>query len=300
MKKLIFIVGPTAAGKTQWAHIWASQAPSCILNSDSLQAYTDLNIGSAKPDFTKYPSITYHLFDIIKAPNLWTAGDFRKSALPILKTEITHKHIFIVGGSGFYIQALERGMYPVNPARQNTLNKFEQQLKTQGLAHLYQILQKQDPKTACLIHAKDQYRILRALSIMHDENRTLSTIKKQFKKQKLPYPYIKIGLHISKEDLIQRVRLRTQNMLKQGLLEEVEALLKQNLSAWQALNSVGYKEVVSCLKGDIKKTDLEDVIVTKTMALAKKQKTWFKKDKSILWFNYNENALKVYNKIFKC
>ena len=101
MKPLIFILGPTAVGKTDWTLQWAEQESGCLLNSDSIQAYRDLNIGSAKPDFKKYSNITPYLFNEVSAPQIWTAGDFRKKALEILKKELPQKKVFVVGGSGF-------------------------------------------------------------------------------------------------------------------------------------------------------------------------------------------------------
>ena len=299
MKPLVFIVGPTAVGKTEWAIQWAEQSPACILNSDSIQIYKDLKIGSAKPDFKKYPHIHFALFNEVSAPKTWTAGVFRKKALAVLKKEINKKKVFVVGASGFYIQALEKGMYLIQPVSDSIIKKLEAGQKQKGLDGLYKDLQKKDPETAQQISPKDKYRIIRSLSLIESEGKPLSQIKKEFKVQKLPWPYLKIGLKIPKIELLKRVEKRTKKMIREGLIEEIEDLQSRGLQNWRPLNSVGYKEGLLYLKGKIKKANLVDQIISSTMSLAKKQNTWFKKDKNIQWLDWNQPALKVYKEIFK-
>lgn len=299
MKELIFIVGPTAVGKTNWALKWASQTPSCIVNSDSIQVYKDLNIGSAKPDFKKYPHISFHLFDQLLAPQVWTAGKFRAQALEVLKKQIQTKTVFIVGGSGFYIQALEKGMYPTQPVPDKIIEKYKSLLEQKGLPLLYQDLKKKDPEAAKHISPKDQYRIFRALCLIESEKKPISQIKKEFTEQKLPWPYLKVGLKIPKEELLKRVRLRVEQMIKNGLIEEIESLIHKGFRDWKPLKSVGYKEGLLYLEGKIKKENLADEMISSTMSLVKKQHIWFKKDKTVKWVNWDQPALKVYKEIFK-
>ena len=357
---LVFIVGATTTGKTEWALNWAGQEKRAgILNADSIQIYKDIDKGSAKPDFSKYPDIPFYLFNELQAPDICTAGLFRKKALKVLNEKLPVEKIFVVGGSGFYIQALEKGMYPVEPftlensiqkkdsnqklslsensclnrsLKQNDIKnliekidqkidieqekkskKEEAQLSQQielnkkvtqkeeekDFNQLYEELESKDPETAQTISPKDRYRILRALSIMEKENKTLSQIKKEFQQEKLKWPYIKVGLYRSKEDLLKRVTTRTEQMLKEGWIEEVEQFLKRGLKDWRALKSIGYKEIQLFLQGQIKKEDLVPSIISATMKLAKKQKTWFKKDKNIQWFDANLSPLKVYQQLFK-
>ena len=299
MHSLVFILGPTASGKTAWALQWAEQNSSCIINGDSIQAYKDLKIGSAKPSFKNQPSLTHYLFDEISAPQVWTAGDFRRKALEVLKKELPVKTVFVVGGSGFYIQALENGMYRAKVLDPKIMDRWKQTEKDKGLSCLYDLLKKQDPKTAEKISSKDRYRIFRSLSLIESEGKTISQIKKEFTEKKLPWPYLKVALNIPKKELLKRVERRTQKMIKEGLIEEIEQLLDKGFQDWRPLNSVGYKEGRLYLEGKIKKEDLVSAIVSSTMSLAKKQKTWFKRDKSIKWFDFDKPALAVYKEIFK-
>ena len=295
--RLIFIVGPTCSGKSEWALQMADAVSGGVLNADSIQFYQGLDIGSAKPEFHKNPQIPHFLFREAKAPELLTAGDFRRKALKVLKRELPKRRIFITGGSGFYIQALEKGMLPLKPVPKNVLNKLEGLKKTKGLEWLYKELCQKDPPLSETISPNDSYRIIRALSVIKNEGRPLSQIKRGYSAKKLPWPYRKIGLKISKEELEKRIMKRTQIMLKTGLIEEVESFLKKGFANWRPLQSVGYRECLLYLKGEIRKKDLTHEIVKHTLYMAKRQKTWFQKDKSILWWDFREDPLKVYSRL---
>jgi len=319
---LIFIVGQTAVGKTDWALNWMGRDKKAgLLNADSISIYKELDKGSAKPEFSNYPYSSFYLFNELQAPAVCTAGFFREKALKILNKKLPKEKIYIVGGSGFYIQALEKGMYPLRECSSHSLlvstnrvnlnqekreysnhsvilNSTVTPLK-KGISPLYEELKAKDPETAKHISPKDKYRIVRALSLMEKENKTLSQIKREFKEQRLKWPYIKVGLFLEKEELLKRVKDRTDEMLQKGWIEEVETLLNRGLKNWRALNSVGYKQVQLYLEGEIKKEELASSINSATMKLAKKQKTWFKKDKSIKWFHANLDPHKVYQQLFK-
>ena len=154
-----------------------------------------------------------------------------------------------------------------------------------------------DPSLAESINPNDSYRILRALSVITNEKRPLSEIKKRNIVKKLNWPYKKIGLQISKEELEKRIIHRTASLLKKGLVEETESFVKRGFSNWRPLQSVGYKECLLYLKGEIKQEDLAEQIVKRTLAMAKKQKTWFQKDTSILWKDFQDDPLAVYNSL---
>ena len=298
MHPLTFIVGVTAVGKTDLGFQLADKNSGGVLNSDSLQVYKELNIGTAKPDFNLHPNTPHFLFNIIQAPHLFTAGNFRREALSVCKEELLKRPLFIVGGSGFYIQALEKGMYSLKPISLEIKKQLEEDEKSKGISLLYKELQEKDPEVASSISPKDKYRIVRTLSIIRNEKKSLSQIQKDFVPNPLPWKYKKIGLDISKEDLLGRVKLRVKKMLKEGLLEEIEALIQKGYEQWRPLSSLGYKEGLSHLKGDLTKEELFLAIVKNTMAYAKRQKTWFKRDSSIQWYPYKEKALKINQDFF--
>ena len=292
-----FILGPTAVGKTDLSFYLAEKLPASILNCDSISMYKYLDIGSAKPILSKIQKkIPVFMFNEWEPPFICTAGTFRKKALSILKKEILSRFVIAVGGSGFYIQALEKGMYPIKSIKFNIKKQVEEIYNEKGAKHLYKLLCFLDPQYAIQIHPKDSYRIFRAVCIILSEEKPLSLIRSSFKENLLPWPYFKIGLYLPRDTLLKRVQLRTEKMIQRGLLEEVQSLLNKNLKDWPLMKSVGYRESVLFLENKISRNELKEQIIFRTMRLVKKQMSWFKKDKSIKWYlSENKNWLKIYS-----
>ena len=188
-------------------------------------------------------------------------------------------------------------MYPIRPVPEEIVSELKVLCEKKGLNFLYEELKEKDPEQAHKIGPKDRYRILRSLAIIRSEGRLVSRIKKEFSAKKLPWPCLKIGLEIPREELLKRVEHRTQTMLKEGLIEEIEQLLKKGFEHWKPLQSVGYREGVLFLKGKLNKEELYTQIVQNTLTLAKKQKKWFRQDKDIFWYDFKANPLDVYEKI---
>lgn len=295
---IIFLLGPTAVGKTDFSFHLAEYFSASILNCDSIQMYKGLDIGSAKPDrLTKQKQF---LFDEWDPPFVCTAGVFRKTALSILEKELPHRPVLAVGGSGFYVQALEKGMYDIKPVKQEIKKRIGEIQNKRGSGHLYQLLQFLDPEYAKRISPHDTYRIFRAISIILSEEKPLSLIRSSFRIKELSWPYLKIGLYLKRETLLKRVTERTEKMIKAGLLEEVQDLLNKGLLEWPVLKSVGYKESVLFLQNKISKEEWKMRIVYRTMRLAKKQLSWFKRDKGIKWYlSESKNWLKIQQDIKK-
>jgi tRNA dimethylallyltransferase len=265
----VLIVGPTASGKSALGLELAEHFGGAILNCDSLQTYKRLDIGTAKPTAAEQKRVPHFLFDILGPGEVLTAGDYRKAA------------VFGVGGSGFYIQALEKGMFDVPKP------KPEAEEKIRGLApeNRYELLRSLDPEYAEDLNPNDSYRITRALIVIEDSGRKVSELKKEFKPKPFPFPLLKLGLAPGREFLLPRVRARTAEMLKAGLLREIESLMAEGYGDWPALQSVGYREGLLFLKGEIAESQLAPLITEKTMQLSKKQRTWFKRDPEIQWLD---------------
>lgn len=282
------VLGPTACGKSRFAFDGAEELKAEILNLDSLQVYKSLDIGTSKPPLSERQSLPHHLFDVVCEGLLWTAADFARAAKPLLTERLKERPLIGVGGSGFYIQALEKGMYEMPKTPPEVALGLETELRELGLQHLYEELLEKDPEYAKKISSKDSYRIQRALAVLRMGGGNITQIQKKFEekgKSEFPWTTAKMGLVLERSELLPIVRNRADSMLKQGLIEEVEDLLKRGLDTWSPLNSVGYKEVRAFLRGEIKKSDLIDEISMATMKLAKKQKTWFKRDPDIHWFH---------------
>ncbi len=283
-KKAIFVLGTTASGKSDWALQMAEEVSGAILNCDSIQIYDHLKIGSAQPTEADKLKVPHHLFAYVKPPDEVTAGQYRRAHLEILN--LLKGPAFVVGGTGFYFQALEKGMFAAPAADKKIQDAIEIELQDpQGEDFLWNELNQMDPISAAKIHKNDHYRLVRAVEVIRREGRPLSDIKKEFEVQNEPYPwqYLKFGLRWPKEKLEMRVRIRTEKMLELGLVDEVKQLLDQGLRSWAPLQAVGYREVLAMLEENKNESWLKEEIIKNTMKLAKKQRTWFQRDPQILW-----------------
>lgn len=290
-KKCILVIGPTATGKSEWALRQAIQYGGSIVNADSIQFYQGLEIGSAAPDEAQKKKVPHYLYSYLKYPAEMTAGQFLRDFYNLLEIEKPRFPLFVVGGSGFYLQALEKGMYDLDPAPPELRERLEYRLKTEGARLLHQELLSADPLSK--IHINDHFRLIRALEILQSTGRAPSQYKQQPAKNALPFPVLKIGFDFDKNTLLERVALRTEKMLAGGLIAEVEAALEIAPPTWAPLESVGYRETVEYIKSSQSQDWLRTEIIKNTMQLIKKQKTWFKRDNSVLWSN-QEQALSAF------
>lgn len=290
---VVFLAGPTAVGKSLLSFKLAKESQLSIVNADSIQMYTRLDIGSAKPSPDMRAAVPHYLLDVADPPKTLTAADFRKNALEILKSETPKRAVIVTGGSGFYLQALEKGLFPAPATSRKDRADLELEAKSQGLPHLYAELKKRDPEAAQSINPSDQFRVLRALSVLRTSHKKLSDIKKEFVPEPFPFRLIKVALTRKRAELEQQIAQRTDMQLKAGWLEEVEELLKEGYADWPPLKSVGYRECVQALRGEINVKDLADRIQISTRQLVKKQYTWFRRDPSWVWFDISEGTAQV-------
>lgn len=289
--KCVFVVGPTASGKSAWALQQAEKYNGSIVNIDSIQLYKDLIIGSAAPSEKEKVRAPHYLYSYVAAPKEMTAADYVKDFYQLLETNIKFP-LFIVGGSGFYIQALEKGMFDVNPIPEEFRKGIEDELAFEGPEKLYAELKKKDPNSK--IHINDHYRLVRAIEIIRYAGGTPSQLKlAETNKNEFPFEYIKVGFDFEKSEFEKRVILRTRKMIEDGIIEETKKFYDLNMTEWSPLQSVGYKETLEFLHSAKNKDWLFEAINQSTMQLIKKQKTWFKRDSSILWSN-QEQLLKQF------
>jgi tRNA dimethylallyltransferase len=304
--KLIFLVGPTASGKTSLAIEMAKRIDAEIISADSVQFYSELKIGSARPSEGELAQVKHHLVGHISVVSDYTAGDFARDAVKIIN-DSPDRNFLVVGGSGFYIQALEKGMFPTDRASEEIQESLEKRVDVEGLESMYALLRARDPEAAKKIAVQDRYRIVRALEILETlpplsdgSRQTLSQIREDFEQgAKLRFPgraVLTIGLRIERARLEPRVRLRTEQMLNDGLIDEARALVERGLGSRPALQSVGYKEVLQYLAGQISEAEVLPKIIQGTLRLAKKQRTWFQRAPKSMWFDAErdrENAIEA-------
>ncbi len=283
-KYLISIVGPTAIGKTSLSIALAQAFNTEIISADSRQFYKEMTIGTAVPSIEELAAAPHHFIQHISIEEEYSVGDFERDALA--KTEALFKKnqvLILVGGSGLYVKSLLEGLddFPdVEPEIRRRLNK---DLAENGIKFLQRKLQQYDPEYYATADIENPHRVIRALEIYLASGKPYSSFLKKGKKPR-DFKAISIGLMAEREVIYECINRRVDEMMDDGLLEEARELFsKRHLNA---LNTVGYKELFTFLN---KETDLEkavEEIKKNSRRFAKRQLTWFKKDKSIKWFDY--------------
>ncbi len=293
MNSSVYIVGPTAVGKSSWSLALAEKHGYEIMNSDSMQFYRDLKVGTASPTQEDFKKVPHHLYSFLDYSETLTAGGYRELAL---KTGSSLKSpTLIVGGSGFYIRALDQGMFDLPQIEASLEDQLKSELTKFSPEALFEKLKSVDPAWAIKLHVNDRYRVERALVVHQALGKKLSEFQES---SNISPPSPKVGLFLDRAQLRKRVKKRLSDQFIKALLEEVEQVLeKQNLKnnindenflekVWKPLKSIGYKEALQFLRGEISSLeDLNFAIETSTMRYAKRQMTWFKKDISVQWFN---------------
>jgi len=281
MKKVIIVSGPTATGKTSLAVQLAKKVKGEIVNFDSLLFYRELNIGTAKPTPEEQDNIPHHLVGIRSIRDPMNAADFAREAFPVVESILQRNHpVFLVGGSGFYLQALVEGMWHSPTTPPEVMERSDALYSLYGIAPFLEELRKCDPASLARLHANDHYRVRRAVEHFWAQGVPFSDAKDAFKSTAPDWDLLHIHLDIPRDEHQAIIRDRTMKMLSDGLIQEVEGLLKQGFSGEEKpMLSIGYKEVLDWLNG-VYGADaalLIERIVINTRRLAKSQRTWFKR-----------------------
>ncbi|MFW5887863.1 MAG: tRNA (adenosine(37)-N6)-dimethylallyltransferase MiaA [Bacteriovoracia bacterium] len=294
-KNIIVISGATATGKTDLSLKVAQQFSGEIINCDSLQFYKELNIGTAKPSTDELNACTHHMINCASITNPINAAQYVKQALPIIE-EIHKKNqiAIIVGGSGFYLQALLEGMYPADDPDPEIIKKSEDLYQREGIDPFIKILKDIDPPSFERLHPNDHYRIRRAVEYywitgisFSKGAQTLKDKKQNQSKNSNDWNIFHCYLEIPKDLHWEIMKKRTEKMIEKGLVEEVKDLLKQGFTGKEKpMQSIGYKEALAYLNGLIPtQDDLIEKIYIATRRLAKSQKTWFKSKRNKTKYN---------------
>ncbi|TCI94917.1 tRNA (adenosine(37)-N6)-dimethylallyltransferase MiaA [Tenacibaculum sp. M341] len=291
MNTLITIVGPTAIGKTALSIQLAKQYKCDIISCDSRQFYKEMCIGTAVPDEDELNAATHHFIQNRSVFDDYSVGDFEKDAIQKLNTLFTKNTTQImVGGSGLYVDAVLKGLdyFPnVDPKIRENLN---QQLENEGIEVLQQQLKELDITSYNTVAIENPHRLIRALEICIGTEKPYSSF---INKEKAPrnFKSIKIGLNADREIIYERINLRVDLMMKNGLLEEAKALhAHKHLNA---LQTVGYRELFEYFDENWTLDFAVSEIKKNTRRFAKRQLTWFKKDKNILWFDYKDDLQNI-------
>lgn len=285
---LIFILGPTASGKTSLSIKLAKKLNGEIIGADSVQIYKDLVIGSAAPTREEMQDIPHHLIGIRDLKDEISAGIYISSALPVIeKIERSGKTPIVVGGTNFYVDALINGLSPVPAADEETMRLFEEKFRPVSTEDLFEELQKTDPEWAENISSpNDRQRIKRGLFVARTTGKTLSEWNRMARINAYSGKFTAFGIRIPREKLYENINLRTRIMLESGLVGEVRAINEKGFdsSNCKALNSIGYIETERYLKGGIASIEeLSELIAQNTRHLAKRQLTWLRNRDYVVW-----------------
>lgn len=298
IKKIIVILGPTASGKTELALKIAKSlftaANGEIISADSRQIYKGMDVGTAKPTLKQQRIIPHYLIDVIEPNKKFTLSQYKK--LTIKKIREIHKKDkipFLVGGTGLYVQAIVDNLKipKVKPDK-----KIREKLEKINLPTLLKQLQKLDPITAQTIDIHNKRRLIRALEVCLITKKPFS---QQREKGKPLFDILQIGIKIDKKNLNRKINQRVDEMIETGLVEEVKSLVKKYSSQLPAMSGIGYREIIQYLDNKISLEYAKNLIKLHTRQYAKRQMTWFKRDKKIKWVKNYQEARKLASNFLK-
>ena len=283
--RVVVICGPTALGKTSAAIRLAEIFDGEIVGADSMQIYKHMDIGTAKPTAEEQARVKHHMIDIIDPDERFDARQYAAMARDTIEKLYDRNKIpFVVGGTGFYIKALLNGLFSVEPAGKKIRSALKEEAQIRGPAVLYARLCRQDPDAAKKIHPNDTYRMIRALEVRASTGKTLSEFHKAHGFKDRPFVVLKIGLHIRREMLYDRINKRVDVMIDSGLVDEVKGLLAMGCSPEsKSMQSIGYRHMVDFIKGDRSWEETVRTLKRDTRRYAKRQLTWFRADPEVIW-----------------
>ena len=301
-KPLIVLTGPTAAGKTSLSISLAKAVNGEIISADSMQVYKGMDIGSAKIRKEEMQGVTHYLVDVLEPEDEFHIVKFQEMAKAAMKEIYAKGKIpILVGGTGFYIQAVARDI-DFTQAEQETSyrEELERIAKEKGADYLHEELRKVDPKSAQNIHANNVKRVIRALEFYHQNKTPISEHNEEQKQQVSPYELAYFVLSAPRNILYERIDKRVDKMLEEGLLEEVRTLKERGCHRGMvSMQGIGYKEILAYLDGEYPLEEAVRILKRDTRHFAKRQLTWFKREQDVIWldkeeFHWNENEVLEY------
>lgn len=301
-KPLIILTGPTAVGKTNLSLKLAHQIGGEIISADSMQVYKHMDIGSAKVMPEEREGIPHYLIDECEPWEEFHIVRFQQAAKKYMEEIYSHGNIpILVGGTGFYIQSV---LYDIDFANQDSDPAYRSELETmaeeKGNEFLHAMLQQVDPKAAEEIHANNRKRVIRALEYHHITGQKISQHNEAQREKESPYNFLYLVLTDRRDRLYERIDQRVDLMMEQGLLHEVERLKEMGCTRdMVSMQGLGYKELIDYLDGKISLEEAVYIIKRDTRHFAKRQITWFKRERDVTWinkddFHYDETDILAY------
>ncbi len=292
-KPLIILTGPTAVGKTDLSLLLAKKINGEIISADSMQVYKKMDIGTAKIMPEEMDGVRHHLIDILDPSEDFNVVLFKKYALAAMNEIYSRNHIpIITGGTGFYIQALLYDInFDENDGDMSYRHELEELAAAYGVSKLHDMLKAVDPDSAAAIHENNVKRVIRALEFYKKTGKQISKHNEEERARTSPYNFAYFVLNNSRDVLYDRIDRRVDIMLENGLVDEVKALMDQGYTRdMVSMQGLGYKEIIDYLSGDISYDEAVYILKRDTRHFAKRQITWFKRERDVIWVNKNEFA----------
>lgn len=294
--KVIVICGPTASGKTALSIELAKKINGEIVSCDSMQIYKDMDIGTAKPTIEEMQGIKHYMLDFVSPDERYSVADYKKQAKQAIREIIGKGKVpIVVGGTGLYVDSL---IYEIEYQDIEFDEKYRKQLEErsekEGLEVLYNEAKKIDPEAIIKISPNDKKRILRILEIYNATGKNKTEQEKESRKNEVEFDYKVYAISWDREKLYDRINQRVDIMIDQGLIEEVQKIYSKYNKFPTAMQGLGYKEVLEYLEGKCNKQEMIDKIKQETRRYAKRQLTWFRKNKQTIWLDGQE---KIQNNI---
>ncbi|SFP94414.1 tRNA dimethylallyltransferase [Lachnospiraceae bacterium XBB1006] len=287
-RPLVIVAGPTAVGKTEFSIKLAKSIHGAVISADSMQVYRGMDIGSAKITKEEMQGVPHYLVDCLEPDDEFHVVRFCQLAKEALQEIYQNGQIpIIVGGTGFYIQALLYGIdFDKEPTDETYRKMLERKARECGPDVLFEELRCVDPKSCESIHKNNVKRVIRALEYFHDTGKPISEHNEQERKKKSPYNYAFFVLTDERAKLYERIDMRVDKMMQQGLLREVQALKERGFhEGMVSMQGLGYKELLAYLNGKQSLDEAIYIIKRDTRHFAKRQITWFKREQDVVWLN---------------
>jgi tRNA dimethylallyltransferase len=286
---LVVILGPTASGKTALSLALAETFAGEIVNCDSVAMYREFDIGTAKPSAAERARAPHHLFDCVEPTGYMTAGEYARQARQVLAEIASRRHLpIVVGGTGLYLRALLEGLFPGPERSEELRERLRERATEEGSQYLHRILRRLDPQAAEKIHANDVPKLVRAIEVClasrkGGSRQKMTDLWQQGRDPLQGFRIIRVGLDPDRAALYDHINQRAKRMFETGLVEETQHLLERYGPAAGPLSSLGYKQAVQFLRGELSRDQAVQSAQQAHRNYAKRQMTWFRREPEVLW-----------------
>jgi tRNA dimethylallyltransferase len=281
---LVVVLGPTASGKTALSLALAERFHGEVMNCDSIAMYREFEIGTAKPSVSERARAPHHLIDVVDPTGYITAGEYVRLARQTLAEIKSRGNLpIVVGGTGLYLRALLDGLFPGPQRSEEMRERLRERVKQNGADYLHRLLRRLDPDAAAKIHANDMPKLIRAIEVCLASRKKMTEMWKQGRDPLTGFRILRLGLNPCRDALYARINRRAERMFESGLVEETRRLLAKYGDAARPLASLGYKQVVQLLRGEIDAKTAVQAAQQAHRNYAKRQMTWFRREPKVVW-----------------